>query len=157
MQPAHISLYVALFQMWDVSGFQTRFYICRRDVMRLSKIKSFATYHKCLKDIHSAGFIIYSPTYNSYDRSSIEIVDFENLEIEVIRNKGRLKDEVLKFTVPSYFEVELFFNERDMLSEDAKNFYTTYQSKDWKLCNNNQMKCWRSAARIWIGKIKNID
>lgn len=155
MQQAHISLYVALFQLWDIHKFQAPFCICRKDVMRLSKIKSFATYHKCIKEMHNAGFIIYSPTYNSYKGSSIEIVDFETLDLKRLECKRTSKEEENSFSIPQHYEVEIYFNERDMLPEDAKRFYSSYQSKDWKLCNEGPMKCWRSAARIWISKIKN--
>lgn len=155
MQPAHISLYVALFQLWDKSNFQTPFAICRKDVMRLSKIKSFATYHKCIKAMHNAGFIIYSPTYNSYKGSSIEIVDFETLDLKGLEHKRISKDEENSFSIPQHYEVEIYFNEMDMLSEEAKRFYSTYQCKDWKLSNEKPMKCWRAAARSWISKVKN--
>ncbi|MFY1047500.1 hypothetical protein [Chryseobacterium sp. GP-SGM7] len=155
MQPVHISLYVALFELWSINKFQSPFRICRKEVMRLSKIKSFATYHKCIKEMHNAGFIIYSPTYNSYKGSSIEIVDFETLDLKGRERKRMSKDEGNSFYIPQHYEVELYFDEMNMLSEDAKRFYSTYQSKDWKLCNEEPMKCWRSAARIWISKIKN--
>lgn len=78
MAPAHVSLYVSLFQIWSINEYQTPFHICRKDVMQLSKIKSFATYHKCIKELHEAGFINYSPSFNPHIGSSIEIIDFES-------------------------------------------------------------------------------
>lgn len=58
------------------------------------------------------------------------------------------------FSVPMLPEVELYFKERDLLSEEADQFYSLYQSKNWKLNNNTPMKCWKSAARCWISKMK---
>ncbi|WES98307.1 hypothetical protein P2W68_01540 [Chryseobacterium arthrosphaerae] len=157
MYPTHISLYVALFQLWGRNRFQTPFSICRKDAMELSSIKSFATYHKCIKEIHNAGFIIYSPNYNSYKGSLIEIIDFETLDkqkVNIEKYPVLIPNSEVVFIKPELDEIELYFNERDLPSEEAKQFYSAYQSKDWKLCNNNPMRCWRSAARMWISKLK---
>lgn len=158
MLPTHISLYVALFQLWGRNRFQTPFSICRKDAMELSRIKSFATYHKCIKEIHNAGFIIYSPNYNSYIGSLIEIIDFEILEkqpeVNIEKFSVTIQNTEIVFIKPKFDEIELYFNERDRSSDEAKQFYSAYQSKDWKLYNNKPMRCWRSAARMWISKLK---
>lgn len=157
MYPSHISLYVSLFQLWSISKFKNPFRICREDVMKLSKIKSFATYHKCINEIHSAGFIIYSPSYNPYVGSLVEIIDFERVATgrnTRSKNQKRLPDKTINFSAPTLYEVELYFNERGILPGEASQFYSFYQSKDWMLINNNRMKCWRSAARNWISKVK---
>lgn len=157
MCPTHISLYVALFHLWEKSRFQTPFSIFRKDAMELSRIKSFATYHKCIKEIHNAGFIVYSPNYNSYKGSLVEIIDFETLDkqkINIEKYPVLIPNTEVVFIKPELDEIELYFNERDLPSEEAKQFYSAYQSKDWKLCNNYPMKDWRSAARMWISKLK---
>ena len=40
LNPTHVSLYVALFQFWNISRFADCFYINRQEVMQLSKIGS---------------------------------------------------------------------------------------------------------------------
>lgn len=160
MYPSHISLYVALFQLWSINKFQTPFSICRRDVMKLSKIKSFATYHKCIREIHEAGFIIYKPSYNSFEGSLIEIIDTEIIEgdcIKVIRNQKQLQTAEALFSVPTLSEIQIYFNERDIASEEANQFYIQYQSRDWTLNNGKPMRCWKSAARMWISKLNMIN
>ena len=160
MTPAHISLYVSLFQLWSLNEYHTPFRICRKDVMQLSKIKSYATYHKCINGLHEAGFIIYSPSYNSYIGSSVEIINLENENFrknEIVPDTTIVSYDEICFSVPKFFEVELYFNERDLLSKEANQFYSLYQSKDWKLYNDKPMKCWKSAARSWISKIKNMN
>lgn len=160
MAPAHISLYVALFQVWSTNEYQSPFRICRKEVMRLSKIKSFATYHKCISELHEAGFVIYVPNFNSYVGSSIEIIDFDSEEFYKNKVGREQKTELYKevcFTVPLLSEVELYFNEHNLLSEIANQFYSLYQSKNWKLRNNRPMKCWTSAARSFISKMKKIN
>ena len=82
MTAGHVSLYVSLFQLWKIHEYKNPFRISRREVMMLSRIKSFATYYKCIRELHSAGFIIYSPSSNSYEGSSIKIIDFEREEVD---------------------------------------------------------------------------
>lgn len=157
MSPAHISLYVSLFQMWSINVYQTPFHICRKDVMQLSKIKSFATYHKCIKELHEGGFIIYSPSFNPHIGSSIEIIDFESEDFgknKIVSGQSIASHEEVCFSVPMLYEVELYFEEHDLLSEKAHQFYSLYESKNWKLVNDQPMKCWKSAARSWISKMK---
>lgn len=160
MYPSHISLYVSLFQLWSMNRFQNPFRISRKEVMKLSKIKSFATYHKCIKEIQNAGFITYSPTYNSCEGSSIKIIDFESVVTDknnIVEEHRIARDEISNFSIPMLYEVEMYFNERDILSEEASQFYSLYHSRNWKLINDKPMKCWKSAARNWISKIKNIN
>ncbi|QBO59598.1 hypothetical protein NBC122_02797 [Chryseobacterium salivictor] len=157
LYPSHISMYVSLFQFWSLNRFQNPFRICRKEVMNLSKIKSLATYHKCIRELHCAGFIIYSPNYNSYIGSLIEIIDFES-EVKdknkLFQNQNLLPKEETCFYVPMIDEVELYFTERNLLPVEADQFYSFYQSINWKLCNKKPMKCWQSAARNWISKVK---
>lgn len=57
----HISLYMALFQLWNQYRFQNPFPIIREDVLRLCRIGSYNTYTRCLKSLHAFGYIIYQP------------------------------------------------------------------------------------------------
>jgi len=44
--------------------------------MRISKISSKATYHKCLKNLHSLGYINYQPSYNPFKGSHVILFNF---------------------------------------------------------------------------------
>jgi len=74
LNPTHISLYMALFQFWNSNLFKNPISISRDEVMRISKIGSRATYHKCLKNLHSLGYINYEPSFNSFKGSQVHIV-----------------------------------------------------------------------------------
>ncbi|MCL1689438.1 hypothetical protein CMT57_06230 [Elizabethkingia anophelis] len=153
--PSHISIYVALFQCWSKSGFQNPFRICRSEVMKLGKIKSFGTYHRCIKELHLAGFIVYSPSYDAYKGSLVEIIDFEQSETFIDTGFQELELSVQKenhFSVPKFFEVELYFNERNQSSAQAHQFYSFYDSQNWKLSGGKLMNSWQAAARNWIVK-----
>lgn len=67
----HISLYMALLQQWNIGGGNNPFYIDRLQIMRLAKISARNTYNKCLTDLHTFGYLVYTPASNASVRSSI--------------------------------------------------------------------------------------
>ena len=76
LNPTHISLYVALFQFWNINRFINPISITRDEVMRISKIASKATYHKCMRDLNDKGYVKYEPSYNPYKGSMVVLMDF---------------------------------------------------------------------------------
>jgi hypothetical protein len=78
LNPTHISLYIALFQFWNCNRFKNPISINRDEVMRISKISSKATYHKCLKNLHSLGYINYQPSYNPFRGSHVVLFNFSD-------------------------------------------------------------------------------
>jgi len=61
---SHISLYMALFQYYNLNQFNNPIQITRAGVMEAAKISGQATYHKCIKDLVEFGYIHYEPSYN---------------------------------------------------------------------------------------------
>ncbi len=45
--------------------------------MRISKIASTATYHKCMKDITERGYVIYKPSFNPFKGSILEVCNLD--------------------------------------------------------------------------------
>ena len=78
LNPTHVSLYISLFQFWNYSRFKNPISISRDEVMRISKISSKATYHKCLKALHSQGYIKYEPSYNPFRGSHVYLFNFSD-------------------------------------------------------------------------------
>ncbi len=78
LNPTHVSLYIALFQFWNCNRFKNPISISRNEVMRISKISSKATYHKCLKNLHALGYINYEPSYNPFKGSSVHLFNFSD-------------------------------------------------------------------------------
>lgn len=76
LNPTHISLYIALFQFWNCNRFRNPISISRDEVMRISKISSKATYHKCLKALHASGYIKYEPSFNPFKGSHVILFNF---------------------------------------------------------------------------------
>jgi len=88
LNPTHISMYVALFQIWNVNRFENPISISRDEVMRISKICSKATYHKCMKELHEKEYIKYEPSYNPFKGSLVRMI---NLSSELKPKRKRAK------------------------------------------------------------------
>jgi hypothetical protein len=63
--PSHISLYMALFQLYNLNGFRNPVMISRNEVMAIAKFKGLATFHKCIRDLNEFGYIQYFPSYDA--------------------------------------------------------------------------------------------
>jgi hypothetical protein len=75
LQPSHLCLYISMFSLWERSRFIIPFRISRKQLMKLSKVKSTATYHKCIRELVSFGYIDYEPSYDHFKGSQIVIND----------------------------------------------------------------------------------
>ena len=73
LNATHISLYMAIFQLWNQNRFQNPISISRDELMRISKIASTATYHKCMKDLTEREYVIYKPSFNPFKGSILEV------------------------------------------------------------------------------------
>jgi hypothetical protein len=95
LNPTHVSLYIALFQFWNCNRFKNPISINRDEVMRISKISSKATYHKCLKNLHSLGYINYEPSYNPFKGSHVILFNFSEDLKPLPKSKRKPKNELL--------------------------------------------------------------
>ncbi len=78
----HVSLYIALFQFWNYNRFQNPFSIIREEVMSITGIGSKNTYHKCMKEIHQFGYILYRPSINKFQKSKVHMIRLDTTEKE---------------------------------------------------------------------------
>lgn len=93
LNPTHISLYMALFQFWNCNRFKNPISINRDEIMRISKISSKATYHKCLKNLHTLGYINYQPSYNLFKGSHVILFNFSDYLKPVPKSERTTKNE----------------------------------------------------------------
>ncbi len=91
LNPTHISLYLALFQFWNINHFQNPISISRNEMMRLSKISALGTYHKCIKELQKFGYIEYIPSFNPYKGSLVNLYNFDNSEVQNLNGKRNKK------------------------------------------------------------------
>lgn len=89
----HVSLYMALFHLWNQARFANDFFINRNEVMQLSRIGSKGTYHKCLHNLSDWKYIVYKPSYNPQIGSLIEIcpLKFEKVTLKKNTTRNKLK------------------------------------------------------------------
>lgn len=173
LNPSHVSLYLALFYQWNMNRFKNPISISRSDVMKVSKIGSKSTYHKCLKDLHTKGFLIYHPSHNPLRGSLIDMTIFGTSTkttsgtsteqvvgqalVPSINNTNNLKDSNNKksasFYKPSLDEVKDFFKNNSSTEGaevEAETFFNHFESNGWLVGGKAKMKNWQAAARNWI-------
>lgn len=99
LNPTHISLYISLFQFWNVNRFQNPISISRSEMMKVSKICANATYHKVMKDLHNFGFIRYKPSYNPFRGSEVEVIEFDDEQVQAVNSnhtkRGKRNEQAL--------------------------------------------------------------
>jgi hypothetical protein len=72
---SHFSLYSAILMCYTKGLCQNPFRISRRELMKHSAIHSFATYHKCMKDLVIYGYVYYQPSYHPHLASQITLLN----------------------------------------------------------------------------------
>jgi len=80
LSSSHVSVYIALFQLWNKNRFPDKISVFRSEVMQVSKIGSPKTYYKCLHALHDYGYIRYYPSYHPLKGSVIAINDLSDVE-----------------------------------------------------------------------------
>lgn len=171
LNPTHISLYMALFQFWNINRFPEVFHINREEIMCLSKIGGTATYHKCLKNLNDWKYLCYLPSYNPYKGSRIKMFIFETgsdqamnkrktrTEQALIPNTNSIKqiENNTKTKLPqSKNEVLTLFENKKWPSLEAKKFYNHYNSIGWKLGGKIKITDWHFTAENWMLKAQEI-
>lgn len=173
LNPSHVSLYLALFYQWNMNRFKNPISISRSEVMKVSKIGSKSTYHKCLKDLHAKGFLVYHPSHNPLRGSLIDMTIFETTTrtssgtsteqvvgqplVPSINNTNSVNNSNNKkstsFYKPTLDEVREFFKDNsstELAEVESETFYNHFESNGWLVGGKAKMKNWHAAARNWI-------
>lgn len=75
----HISLYVSLWNDWNMKGGLNPFAIERDTIMKTAKISARRTYHRCMNNLQEYGYIKYLPASNSFTQSMVYLKRVEAL------------------------------------------------------------------------------
>lgn len=178
LNPTHISLYVALFQIWNNNRFLEEFYINREEVMSFSKIGSKSTYHKCIRELNHWKYLIYYPSHNPFKGSKIKMFNFEtssgqalvhsNTKIEtssgqalVSINKhiqtNRNNKNINKLDQPKNEKIVIdFFKKEKWPIIEAQKFFNHYQGIGWKVGGKTKIVNWQATAKNWMIKSEEI-
>ncbi|MCG2611837.1 hypothetical protein LZZ90_10005 [Flavobacterium sp. SM15] len=96
LNATHISLYMALFQFWNLNRFQNPLNIIRDEVMQISKIGSKSTYHKCMQELHNKEYLIYQPSYSPLKGSSVQMIQLDHcISINKETKEGTISGQLL--------------------------------------------------------------
>ena len=162
LNPSHVSLYLALFYLWNMNRFKNPVSVNRSEVMSVSKIGSKTTYHKCLRDLDRKKYLKYHPSHNPMKGSLIDMSIFGTTNgtstgttngqvvgqalVPSLNNTNTLNNKKnTSFYLPSMEEVKEFF-QNDI---EAEKYFNYYSSKGWVVGNKSPMKDWKAAARNW--------
>lgn len=169
LNPSHISLYMALFQLWNINRFTEVFFIHRNEVMQLSKLGSQTTYHKCLKQLDHYKYIQYLPSHNPFKGSRVRLYKFDTSDKQVLyprhTNIGTSGEQALvsllninkhnktniKSAPKNENEVINFFKKKKWPVQEAKKFFYYYSGMDWKI-RQTKIFDWQSTAKNWMIK-----
>ncbi len=167
LNPTHISLYIALFQIWNHNRFPKDFHINREEVLKISKIGSTATYHKCIKELNHWKYIVYSPSHNPFKGSKVKLFNFESSYKEDMNLDSSLNEQALisyininKHNI-NFIKLEAiakeklildFFKKEKYPDLEAKKFFNHYQGIGWKVGGKTKIVDWQATARSWMLK-----
>lgn len=158
LTPHHISLYSALFQLWNSARFENPFQVNRQELMMLSKIGSVNTYTRCLKELDAWQYVRYSPSRNISVGSRVAIITSDNSTAPATDTALRHsnKQKVNNLNIPTMAEVEDYFRAENFPAEQAALFFNYNQAKGWMM-GNNRILNWQSAAINWVSKRSSFD
>ncbi|KXO01115.1 hypothetical protein LS48_01165 [Aequorivita aquimaris] len=172
LNPTHISLYMALFNIWNINRFPEDFIIIRDEIMKLSKIGSKSTYHRCLKQLDAWKYIRYIPSHNSFKGSRVSLFIFGTTSkqpldsavpnqvqplVPYINNKKQNQN-LLKRELPSNEEkVIVFFLENDWPKIEGQKFYAHYSAIGWRIGGKIKMMDWHASAKSWMLKVEELQ
>jgi hypothetical protein len=163
----HITVYMALFQVWNANRFLNPILINRIEIMKAAKINSFSTYTKCLRQLHEWEYLEYVPSHNPMVGTRINLYNFcttdcksnctttptktvqLNVQLPYINNSNKNKESETVHT-PTLEEVYIFFKEKGFPEQEAEKFFNYFQSNGWKVGGKAPMKDWQAAARNWM-------
>lgn len=131
LNPAHVSLYLALFCQWNMNRFNNPISICRSETMFLSKIGSKTTYHKCLMKLHELELLRYVPSHNPLKGSTVHMFNFETTKQTTRRTttKPTTKTTSSQVVVPSIKKINNTKQSKQLQLERADNLPATKPAK----------------------------
>jgi len=172
LNPTHISLYIALFQLWNYNRFPDEFYISREEIMKFSKIGSNTTYHRCIKELSHWKYILYSPSHNPFKGSRVKLFNFstsDNQEMyldypingqAVVSNTNINKLNINFIKLEAIAKEKLifeFFKKEKWPELEAEKFFNHYQGIGWKVGGKSKIVDWKATAKSWMLKAEEMN
>lgn len=174
LTPHHVSLYITLFQFWNLNHFRNPLSISRHEVMSISKIGSVNTYLRCLKELHAWDYIRYEPSFNPQRGSKVHLYRFDigneiadgiggvNAAVQEVspslNNSNYTNTQNKEKEIPPAQEwVIEFFLLKKSTEQEALKFFLHFQSNGWRVAGRTPMHNWQAAAEKWILNSSNFN
>jgi len=172
LNPTHISLYIALFQLWNHNRFPKDFFINREEIMSFSKIGSKSTYHRCIKELSHWKYILYSPSHNPFKGSRVELFQFRTSDSQEVDlhhpkngqalvsniNMNKHNRNFIKLEAITKEKLILaFFKKENWPKLEAQKFYNHYQGIGWKVGGKTNIVDWQATAKSWMLKAQEMN
>lgn len=71
---SHISLFLYILLLWQKNDYADQVKVSRKRLMAGAHFGSITTYHRCINRLHELQYIVYLPTYDSYQGTMIKVV-----------------------------------------------------------------------------------
>lgn len=153
LHATHVSLYISLFTLWNVSRFENPISINREEVMKISKIGSKHTYHKCLKQLNEFGFLKYYPSHNPLRGSKVYMFNFSTTDEQVVNQiSAKNSTSYEQALPPSLNSLNNTNNKKSLNSSKKKNEDKNFSSERSEEKKLNR----RTADKISLKSGKNI-
>lgn len=78
----HIGIFSALNYYRYQHNFGSQFQAFSKEIMKLAKISSSSTYHRCILELNEYGYLTYKPSFSRILASSIHLIVEHNLTAE---------------------------------------------------------------------------
>lgn len=130
----HISIYNALFLIWNNCGFCDELSINRNDIMKLAKVGNSNTYTRCLKELDKLGFIKYQPSYNPLIGSKVTIIRYDkgtDKGTDKGSSKGTDKGSDTLYKLLNNKTIELINNNASLVNKHLESWINDYLSKEF--------------------------
>jgi hypothetical protein len=139
--PFHISLYMALFQLWNAQRFENPISIARAELMKLSKIGSTHTYYKCLNELHLLAYIIYMPSKSNLTASSISLCIFDTSPAHAVHQGSGKNDTSRAQAVHPYNKHNInIINDKTYREQNSQNVNQILNSENKKTKKSKRKK-----------------
>jgi hypothetical protein len=182
LTPHHQNLYLLFFRIWNTQGFKPTFHIDRDDIMRKARIGSKDTYYRCLKELHTGGYLIYQKSHSRFSHATITMhALFDPISGTVpvletghtnpdsgnndVLQEGRFFKQKNKYLFkegsnvslpPSQEEVVLFFQQQLQSGIEALKFWHQYEATAWH-AGGSRIRNWQQLAHKWILNLQNVN
>ena len=143
LNPSHVSLYMALFQLWNLNRFENPISINRDQTLRLSKIGSNHTYHKCLHELSDFGYIIYHPSHNPLKGSLVHLCIFDTSVEQVLHKFSDKIDTSTAQALPPSINIINNTNNKTERDENSQ----AQNSNDEKMKSNRKSTYWKDKRK----------